>query len=47
MIDTSEKNFESDIEAYLLANGYHYRTSNDYDKKRCLIPQDVFNFIHG
>ncbi len=47
MIDTSEKNFESDIEAYLLANDYHSRTSNDYDKKRCLIPQDVFNFIHA
>lgn len=46
-MNTSEKNFESDIQAYLLENGYHSRTSNDYDKKLCLIPQDVLNFINA
>ncbi|WP_041229685.1 hypothetical protein [Rippkaea orientalis] len=46
-MNTSEKNFESDIQAYLLENGYYSRTSHDYDKKLCLIPQDVLNFINA
>src|SRR6266852_3217939 len=27
--------------------GYHKRTSEDYDKAHCLIPDDVFNFIYA
>src|SRR5258708_38000023 len=27
--------------------GYHKRTSEDYDKARCLIPDDVFSFIYA
>lgn len=45
MIDTSEKNFEEAIETHLLANGYHKRTSNNYDKTLCLIPDDLINFL--
>lgn len=29
------------------AGGYHKRTSNDYDKAHCLIPEDVLNFIYA
>ena len=47
MLDTSEKNFESTIEQSLLENGYQRRTSPDYDRARCLIPQDVFDFIQA
>lgn len=45
MIDTSEKDFEEAIETHLLANGYHKRTSNNYDRTLCLIPDDVINFL--
>jgi type I restriction enzyme, R subunit len=47
MIDTSEKNFEASIEQSLIDSGYNRRTSDDYDRASCLIPQDVFDFIHA
>jgi type I restriction enzyme R subunit len=47
MIDTSEKNLESTIEHSLLANGYQRRTSPDYDRSLCLIPQDVLDFLQA
>ena len=45
MIDISEKNFEATIEQSLLNNGYQKRDSKDFDRSRCLIPQDVLHFI--
>ncbi|AOC52416.1 Type I restriction-modification system, restriction subunit R [Microcystis aeruginosa NIES-2481] len=45
MIDTSEKNFEATIEASLLNSGYQRRSSKDYERSLCLIPEDVLNFI--
>lgn len=45
MIDISEKNFEATIEQSLLNSGYQKRNSQDFDRTRCLIPQDVLHFI--
>jgi type I restriction enzyme R subunit len=47
MLKTSEHAFESVIEAALLAQGYHKRSSQDYDPELCLVPQDVFDFIQA
>lgn len=45
-MDLSEKNFEAQIEHVLRnVNGYHSRTSSDYDAALCLIPDDVIDFV--
>ncbi|MFI4912643.1 MAG: type I restriction endonuclease subunit R [Sedimentisphaeraceae bacterium JB056] len=41
----TEQNFEEHIEAYLLASGYCKRSYGDYDKKLCLIADDVLGFL--
>ena len=41
----AEKNLEETIETALLDSGYTKRTSQDYDRSLCLIPDDVINFI--
>ncbi|HEU5378680.1 MAG TPA: type I restriction endonuclease [Ktedonobacteraceae bacterium] len=46
-MDTSEKNLETTIETALLAQGYGKRSSNDYNKKFCLLPDETLNFIYA
>ena len=43
----SERNFEATIEESLLAHGYQKRAHTAYDRTRCLIPADVFDFVMG
>lgn len=49
MVIRTEENFEATIEAYLLAHGWQKKlgtiTGGDYDRTRCLIPDDVMTFI--
>jgi type I restriction enzyme R subunit len=47
MIDTSEKRFESDIEAFLLSKkgGYTKGSSQDFDKKKGLFYETLLHFI--
>ena len=45
MVDVSEKKFEATIEGSLLEQGYSQRSTQDYDQHRCLIPDDLFDFI--
>ncbi len=40
-----EQDFEEHIEGHLLNSGYHKRQPEDYDKKLCLIPEEVLTFI--
>lgn len=47
MIDTSEKDFESSIEAYLLAHGYTHRESEQYDRSLCLDTGPLLDFIRS
>ena len=42
-----EMNFEEHIESHLLGSGYHKRTSEEYDKALCLIPDEVIQFIQA
>ena len=41
----TEENFEDHIEAHLNESGYRSLQSSDYDKSRCLIPNEVVKFI--
>jgi len=40
-----EQDFEEHIEQQLLSLGYHKRNPADYDKEKCLIPDEVIQFI--
>jgi len=40
-----EQNFEEHIEENLLNSGYYKKYSEDYNKDRCIIPEEVVNFI--
>lgn len=42
----SEKSLEDSIESALLDSGYMQRKPENYDRYRCLIPEDVFGFIY-
>lgn len=44
-VDTSERQFENDIENALIDTGFNVRFSEDYDKKRCIIQDDLISFI--
>jgi len=45
--NTQEIDFESHIEKYLLIHGYKEGKPDDYDKKLCLVKEDVIEFIHS
>jgi type I restriction enzyme R subunit len=47
MVSTSEKAFETVIEAALLEQGYLKRRSRDYEAGQGLIPQDLFDFVEA
>lgn len=42
-----EINFEEHIEAHLLTSGYHKRTTENYDKELCLMPDEMLRFIRS
>ncbi len=42
-----EKNFEDDIEAHLVANGYRRGHASDYDRERALLPKEVVEFVEA
>lgn len=44
-VNYREQDFEEHIEAHLLASGYIRRTSAEYDKALCLIPEETIDFI--
>ena len=45
MLRYTEQNFEDHIEEHLNRSGYESLQSTDYDKSRCLIPDEVLQFI--
>lgn len=47
MPNYTEENFEDHIEAHLNESGYQSLQSSDYDKSRCLIPNEVVKFIQN
>ena len=46
-METKEKNFENDIEAYLLANGYAKGNQDTYDKGRAIDMPVLISFIQA
>ena len=46
-VQYKEKDFESHIEAHLLASGYHKGDPAAYDKELCLIPDEVVVFLQA
>ena len=46
-METKEKNFENDIEAYLLANGYTKGNQDTYDKGRAIDIPVLISFIQA
>lgn len=46
-VDTSERQFEDDIEKALIDSGFTARTSEDYDRQLCLVQEDLFSFIEA
>lgn len=47
MIDTSEKDFEDRVVAYLADHSYTQRLPEQYDRSLCLDPGAVFDFIYA
>src|SRR5262245_25877523 len=49
MIDTSEKDFEEAIEAYLLSGRGNYRkgSPDDYDHALCQLPRTTLDFVYA
>ena len=43
----TEQNFEEHIEAHMLASGYYQRSTDEYDKDLCLIPDEVIAFLQA
>ena len=46
-METKEKNFENDIEAYLLSHGYRKGTMATYDKQRAIDMPVLVEFIQA
>ena len=44
-METKEKNFENDIETYLLSHGYRKGTMATYDKQRAIDMPVLMEFI--
>ena len=42
---TTEKDFEAFIEKHLVSTGYQKRSSDLYDKKKCLLEDDFIDFL--
>ncbi|MEK7255388.1 MAG: type I restriction endonuclease, partial [Bacteroidota bacterium] len=43
--NTNEAAFETVVETYLLAHGYHAVANSDFDKERAIFPKTVLSFI--
>ena len=46
-METKEKNFENDIEAYLLSHGYAKGSQQTYDKARAIDMPQLISFIQA